>query len=80
MSTDAAGTLVGDLKLYLQAAAEQNIFVFLTLWNGAVAMSQREIGLISNMTKLQSFIDRALVPMVKALADEPALGGYEIIN
>lgn len=45
-----------------------------------MALSERERGLITNSTKLTSFIDHALIPMVDALSDEPALGGYEVIN
>ena len=37
-------------------------------------------GLIVDTGKLQTYIDRALVPMVNALKGEPALGGWEIIN
>ena len=37
-------------------------------------------GLIVDTSKLQSYIDHALVPMVNALKGEPALGGWEIMN
>lgn len=36
--------------------------------------------LFYNETKLQSYIDKVLVPMATALGDEPALGGWEILN
>ncbi len=74
ISTDAANTLIKDLKLYLQAAAAQNIFVFLVLWNGAQPIQQNELGSIMNVTKLQTFIDNALIPLVKGIANEPMAG------
>jgi len=37
-------------------------------------------GLIKDTSKLQSYIDNALIPMVKALKDEPGLGGWDVIN
>lgn len=37
-------------------------------------------GLIKDEDKLQSYLDNALIPMVKALKDEPGLGGWDIIN
>ncbi len=72
--------MIKDLTLYLQAAAAQNIFVFFSLWNGAVKIPDSEMGLITDTQKLQTFIDHALIPVVKGLAGQPGLGGYEIIN
>lgn len=37
-------------------------------------------GLIKDTSKLQSYIDNALIPMVKALKDEPGLGGWDVMN
>ena len=36
--------------------------------------------MILNTTKLQSYIDNALIPLVKNLRNEPGLGGWDIIN
>ena len=36
--------------------------------------------LLYNDTLLGSFVDNALTPLVKALADEPGLGAWEIMN
>ena len=74
------GTLIKDLTLYLQAAAKQNILVFLSLWNGAVGIKGNEAGLIMNDTKTQTFIDNALIPMVNALKNETALGMPHILH
>lgn len=40
----------------------------------------RLAGLIKDPVKLQSYIDNALIPMVKAFKNEPGLGGWDIIN
>ena len=37
-------------------------------------------GLITDTSKLQSYIDKALIPWVRAVKDHPALGGWDIIN
>ena len=37
-------------------------------------------GLIKDTSKLQSYIDHCLTPMVNDLKSEPALGGWEIMN
>ena len=36
LSTDATGSMVQDLKRFLIYAATQNVFIILTLWNGAL--------------------------------------------
>jgi hypothetical protein len=82
VSTDAAGSLISDLRRLIQYAGSQNVFVALCLWNGAVLKNQNVIDLLTDDTgaKLQTFIDKALVPMITALQNEPALGTIEIMN
>ena len=80
VGTDAAGSLIGDMRRYLQASAELDVLVFFVLWNGAVLRNKQTKALFSSEKKLQSYIDKVLTPMAHALADEPALGGWEIIN
>merc|ERR1711934_955091 len=76
------GSLIEDVRKYVRFAASQNTFVFLTLWNGALMRNQKVVDMINDDSgsKLQSFIDNALTPLVAALADEPGLGGWEIMN
>lgn len=33
--TDAAGSLINDMRSFLHAAKRYNVFVFFVLWNGA---------------------------------------------
>jgi len=80
VGTDSTGSLIPELRTYLQVAAANNVFVNLCLWNGAVLRNANTKAFFSNADHLQSFIDNALTPMVTALADEPGLGAWEIIN
>ncbi|XP_052696831.1 mannan endo-1,4-beta-mannosidase-like [Crassostrea angulata] len=80
--TDNGGTLINDMRDMLRAAQQHNIFVFPTLWNGALNQNYhyRLNGLIQDTSKLNSYIDRALKPMVLALKDMPSLGGWDLMN
>eukprot|EP00938_MAST-03A_sp_MAST-3A-sp1_P006435 g6435.t1 len=80
VGTDATNTLVRDLRNYLGVAASRNVFVTLTLWNGALMRDKNEINLLNDMSKLESFLDNALAPLVKALKNESALAAWEIMN
>ncbi len=68
------------MKNYLKAAHDQDILVFFVLWNGAVLRNLNTINMLKDSKKLQSYIDKILIPLVKLLANEPALGGWEIMN
>lgn len=57
---DAGGTLIDDLKKFLDAAQRNNLLVIFVLWNGAVAPKDSVMGLITVDDKLQSYIDNAL--------------------
>jgi mannan endo-1,4-beta-mannosidase len=83
--TDSANTLAEELKVYLRYAAAHNVFVNLCLWNGAVLRNPQAIDLMSGTndtdgSKLASYIDNALVPLVTALKGEPGLGAWELMN
>ena len=51
-----------------------------TLWNGAVLGNDKTIDLLLDVEKLQSYLDNALIPMVRELKDHPALGAWDIMN
>lgn len=59
-SADRTGTLVSDLKTFLDAAKAKNILVVFVLWNGALQRTQNVINLFWDKSKLQSYIDKAL--------------------
>jgi len=77
---DSQGTLINDLSRFLDVAAANNVFVVLVLWNGAVAMTPNGSNLILDDTKLQSYINNALIPLVQALKGKTALAAWEIMN
>ncbi|XP_076443072.1 mannan endo-1,4-beta-mannosidase-like isoform X2 [Babylonia areolata] len=80
---DKDGTFLTDFRRYLDDARARNILVFPTLWNGAVVNQQNKSlleGLITSPAKLDSYLDHALTPWVRAVRGHPALGGWDIIN
>ncbi|XP_046463073.1 mannan endo-1,4-beta-mannosidase-like isoform X1 [Daphnia pulex] len=77
---DRTGTIIDDMRSFLDFAQSQNILVIFVLWNGAVLENQNTINLFYDDAKLQSYIDNALKPMVAALGDHPALAAWEIMN
>ena len=80
VATDGAGSLIREMRSYLQYAASKNVLVTLCLWNGALMRQQSVKDLFTDMVKLQSFFDNALTPMVRALSNESALAAYEVMN
>ncbi|XP_046463075.1 mannan endo-1,4-beta-mannosidase-like [Daphnia pulex] len=77
---DSTGTMISDMRSFLDFAQSKNILVIFVLWNGAYLRVQNTINLFWDEGKLQSYIDNALKPMVSALGDHPALGAWEIMN
>lgn len=78
--TDRQGTLISDLKHFLDICKRNNILVNLVLWNGALMRNNNYKNLYWDQSKLQSYIDNALIPMVKALRYHPALAAWEPLN
>ena len=58
---DRTGTLIADMKEYLDYAQTKNILVIFVLWNGAYLREQNTIDLFWDDAKLQSYIDKALI-------------------
>jgi len=79
-ATDGANTLIPELRSLLQYAATKNVFIILALWNGALMRQDSMKNLIHDSSKLESFIDKALVPLVMGIKGEPALAAYELMN
>jgi mannan endo-1,4-beta-mannosidase len=57
---DHDGTLGDELKMFLDAAAEANVFVIPVLWNGAYLTNGDVINLAWDDSKLTSYIENAL--------------------
>jgi hypothetical protein len=96
---NADGTVAGldtsvlpDIDRMLQIAASNNIYLLLTVmdgsmwskatYSGAVTMGGHE-ALVTNATAQQTFLDRALKPLVQHVAASPYrkyVLGYDIVN
>ena len=72
--------MIDDLSRYLDVAKQYNILVTLVLWAGASDPQQTIVNLIWEESRLASYIDNALIPMVEALKDKVALAAWEIMN
>lgn len=57
---DRTGTIIDDMRSFLDFAQSQNMLVIFVLWNGAVLENQNTINLFYDNAKLQSYIDNAL--------------------
>lgn len=80
--------LIDDLRAALDAAAARNMYIVPALWSFDMLRNndyrkpptQDNYRLLSNDAVLQSYIDNALVPLVQALNDHPALFAWELFN
>lgn len=68
------------MKNYLQVAHDLDIFVTFALWNGALMRNSTTKKMLTDDSKVQSWIQNALIPMVNGLKYEHALAGWEIFN
>lgn len=59
-SLDRTGTMIDEMRSFLDFAFSKNILVVFALWNGAVLTNQNTINLLYEEDKLQSYIDNAL--------------------
>lgn len=57
---DSTGTMINDMKAFLDYAQTKNIVVIFALWNGAYLNNQNTINLMWDESKLQTYIDKAL--------------------
>lgn len=51
-ATDKSGTLLEDLRTYVQFAASKNVFINFALWNGALMRNKNYENLIHDTSKL----------------------------
>jgi mannan endo-1,4-beta-mannosidase len=89
-SPDEDNTLIPAMIEYTRLAASLNLLVIWTLWNGAAGfeggdnrLDPRVIDMITNDptgSKIDTYIDTTLIPIIKALKDEPGLGAWEVMN
>lgn len=85
--TGPGANTIADLRTILDAAQERGIGLILCLWSFDMLrksygpdVTDRAQALLTQEGKLQSYIDNALIPMVEALGNHPALLAWEIFN
>lgn len=79
--TDEQNKLIDELTEALDYAETKNVLIVICLWDGASAqMTQRLVDLFWDDSKLESYINNALVPMATALRTHKALLAWEIVN
>lgn len=79
---------IKDLKAILDLGQEHDILVILCLWSFDMLninvkepnLPARAQILLTQQSKLDLYINNALIPMVKALKGHPAIGAWEIFN
>jgi mannan endo-1,4-beta-mannosidase len=57
---DSTGTMISDLKSFLDFAQSKQLLVVLVLWNGAKRPTDNTLNLLYDESKLQIYIDNAL--------------------
>ncbi|MFC2137694.1 discoidin domain-containing protein [Bacteroidota bacterium] len=78
---------ISNLKMALDLAMEKGIVISLCLWSFDMLQEQlteevrtRNKNLLEDESKIQSYIDNALIPMVDSLKGHPAIMCWEIFN
>jgi len=82
------GSFIADLRRALDIVAEYHVFIVPCLWSFDMLRDnevrhppvQDNYRLLTDDAVLHSYIDRALIPMVRALNDHPALLAWELFN
>lgn len=88
MVVGPGGTLIEDLRRALDIAAEHQIYLIPSLWSFDMLYDnayrlppvQDNYRLLSEDKVLQSYLDNALTPMMKALNHHPWLFAWELFN
>lgn len=78
---------IEDLKAILDTAWKHQVSIMVCLWsfdmlrktNGST-ITDRATALLSDSTRTRTYINNALIPMVKALKGHPAILAWEIFN
>ncbi|KAH9495209.1 hypothetical protein Btru_015665 [Bulinus truncatus] len=79
---DSQGTFLVEFIEFLNLGQKYDILITPCLWSAAVNNDthNRLDGLINDPVKLQSYIDKALIPWATAVKGHPALGSWDIMN
>ena len=79
IGTDRKNSLIDELGEFLDYAKSKNILVIICLWNGAMnSIPQETINIMWDESKLDSYINNALIPMAEAFKNHSALVAWEL--
>ncbi|CAG2178766.1 unnamed protein product, partial [Oppiella nova] len=78
VGTDNQKDLVKELQALMDDAQKHNVFIILCMFTNTMLKNHQ--GFITDESKIQSYIDKALVPMVEGLKGKKALAAWEIEN
>lgn len=86
--TDASGQASGsdvqsfitEMGEFLDTAQQHGIFIIPVLWNGATSMKDVLKKIVNDPKAEDAYLKIFLTPLVKGLANKPALAAWEIMN
>ncbi|CAG2111639.1 unnamed protein product [Medioppia subpectinata] len=78
VGTDKQNDLVKELQALMDDAQANNVFIILCMFTNSIYA--KDSGFITDEKKIQSYLDKALVPMVQGLKGKKALAAWEIEN
>ncbi len=73
------------MKLFLDMAYDHGIVVSMCLWSFDMLQNQNQdyeavLALVTDTTNIRSYIDNALIPVLEAIGDHPAVMTWEVFN
>ncbi|NME71894.1 PKD domain-containing protein [Flammeovirga aprica] len=79
---------IDDMRAVLNLAYNHNIVLVMSLWSFdmlnnrdyPLEVSEQGHKILTEEANVQAYIDNALIPMVEAFKDHPAVGAWEIFN
>nr|XP_053639726.1 mannan endo-1,4-beta-mannosidase-like [Cherax quadricarinatus] len=77
---DRTGDFESDVLSLLDAGEQSGVLVNLCLWNGAALSYQKTIDMLQDDTKIESYIQNCLTPLMEKIKGHPALASVEAVN
>jgi Cellulase (glycosyl hydrolase family 5) len=76
--TGLSGHFLDDMQAVLDSAQTRGILVLFSIWSERMKNGHHE--LVTDTVRTRSYIDKALIPMVKRFKTHPALVAWEVLN
>ncbi|XP_054161757.1 mannan endo-1,4-beta-mannosidase-like [Oppia nitens] len=78
VGTDSQNDLIKEMQALLDDAAKHNVFIMFTIF--CTSIFKTDDGFITDESKIQSYIEKALKPMVEGVKGKKALFAWELMN